>query len=141
MTMTNRLISSALLLAGVASTAAAQNADAPKWSAYAGCWSQVAVQGQEDLVTSSKVCIVPTGPDAADIVSVADKRVVERTHVVADGAHHDVARQSCAGWESASWSPDGRRVYFNSEQLCNGLRRLGSGLFALGLNGRLTNVV
>jgi hypothetical protein len=142
--MTTKLVSSMLAVVFVASAAAAQdNNIGPRWSAYAGCWAATAPEGQTVTTPAPEVCVVPSSSDAgADLLSLTDKKVTERTHVEADAVHHDISRQGCAGWESALWSPDGRRLYFNSEQRCEGgLLRKGSGIFAIGTDGAWTNVV
>ena|SRR5579862_283318 len=140
--MTTKSISSALIACLFASVATAQTSTAgPRWSGLAGCWQQVAADGAELPMTSGTVCVVPSGATGADLVSVASGKVTDRTHIDADGFHHDVTRQGCAGWESAAWSSDGRRLYLDSDQKCDGLQRVSSGIFALGTGGDWTNVV
>jgi WD40-like Beta Propeller Repeat len=155
--MTTKLISSVLFI-GLASVAAAQTPTAgPRWSAYAGCWEPVVAEGQPLPSSTPRVCVVPSSGVGADLISVVDKKVTDRMHIEADGAHHDVKQQGCAGWESAAWSSDGRRLYFNSDQKCDavdaagrpitvdvvaaGLQRKASGIFAVGSDGRWTNIV
>jgi hypothetical protein len=107
--------------------------------------------------TTSRVCVVPTSATGADLLSVVDNKITDRTHIEADGAQHDVKRQGCAGWESAEWSSDGRRLYMTSNQKCDavdaagrvisvdvvsaGLERRASGMFAIAPDGKWTNVV
>jgi hypothetical protein len=143
MAMTNRFVASAIAAGLLATTASAQSANAgPRWSAYAGCWAATAVEGQTVVGTAPEICIVPTGDFGADLLSLTNKKVSDRTHVEADAVHHDIDRQGCSGWESALWSPDGRRLYFNSDQRCDGgLQRKGSGIFAISAAGVFTNVV
>jgi uncharacterized membrane protein YgcG len=162
MTMTTKSISSFLftgLFTGLfASVAVAQTPTAgPRWSAYAGCWEPVAAEGQIIPANAPRVCVVPSGGAGADLLSVVDNKITERTHVEGDGARHDVKRQGCEGWESAAWSSDGRRLYFNSNQKCDavdaagrttsvdvvsaGLERKASGIFAVGPTGQWTNIV
>jgi hypothetical protein len=112
----------------------------PGWAAFSGCWNPVAVPGAE-AASGARVCVVPSGPNGADLVSIKAADVVERTHIEADGQHHDVSRQGCAGWESAAFSSDGRRLYLSGEQQCAGMKRQTSGLFAIGRNGEWINVV
>ncbi len=155
--MTTKLISSLLLSGLFASVAPAQTSTAgPRWSAFAGCWEPVVAEGASPA-TTARVCVVPSSGVGVDLITVVDKKVTERTHVEADGARHDVKKQGCAGWESATWSADGRRVYFNTDQKCDavdaagraisvdvvaaGLQRKASGIFAIGADGRWTNIV
>lgn len=156
--MTTRLISSALFVGLFASGAAAQSpAAGPRWSAYAGCWEPVTAENQPLPASTPQICVVPSSDVGADLISVVDKKVTDRMHIEADGAHHDVKQQGCAGWESAAWSSDGRRLYFTSDQKCDavdaagraiavdvvaaGLQRKASGIFAVGPDGRWTNIV
>jgi uncharacterized membrane protein YgcG len=157
MAMTKKLISSVLLTGLFASVAAAQTPAGPRWSAYAGCWQPLAAEGQTLPASTPLVCVVPSSDVGADLISVVDRKVTDRMHIDADGAHHDVKQQGCAGWESAAWSSDGRRLYFNSDQKCDavdaagrpitvdvvaaGLQRKAAGIFAIGPDGRWTNIV
>jgi hypothetical protein len=158
MAMTTRLISSVFFAGLFASVAAAQTPTAgPRWSAYAGCWEPVAAEGQTLPASTPRVCVLPSSDVGADLISVVDNKITDRMHIEADGAHHDVKQQGCAGWESAAWSSDGRRLYFNSDQKCDavdaagraitvdvvaaGLQRKASGIFAVGVDGRWTNIV
>jgi hypothetical protein len=152
--MTPKLISSVLFTGLFASVAAAQTLTAgPRWSAYAGCWEPVATEGQDISANGPRVCVVPSSDVGADLISIVDKKITERTHVEADGARHDVKRQGCAGWESAAWSSNGRQLYFNSDQQCDSglaadltpeqlkayrlsVQRKASGVFAIGPNGQ-----
>jgi hypothetical protein len=142
MTLTSR---SAALVAGLfASAASAQSPApvAPGWSAFAGCWQPIPVEGQAIPAGSPKVCVVPVGTNGADLLSVSDDKVAERTRIEADGLRHDVTRQGCSGWESASFSSDGRRLYMSSEQDCiGGLKRKTSGVFAMAADGQWLNIV
>ena len=156
--MTTKLISSVFFAGLFASVAAAQTPTAgPRWSAYAGCWEPLAGEGQTLPASTPRVCVVPSSAVGADLISVVDNKITDRMHIEADGAHHDVKQQGCAGWESAAWSSDGRRLYFNSDQKCDavdaagraitvdvvaaGLQRKASGIFAVGADGRWTNIV
>ena len=140
--MTFKSISSALCLGVFAVAAGAQTPSAgPGWAAYSGCWEPVSAEGMP-VATSARVCVVPDAGSGADLLTIADHKVAERTHVDADGAQHVVSRQGCAGWESATWSANGRRLYFNSEQKCDkGLVRKTTGIFAITTNGQWSNIV
>lgn len=143
MTMT-KSICSGLIAVAFASIAGAQTpaAVSPGWSAYSGCWEPVVVEGQPVPAANSRVCVVPSGANGADLISFVDDKVTERTHIEADGRHHDVARQGCSGWEAASFSADGRRLYMESEQQCAaGLKRKASALFAMSSNGQWMHTV
>ena len=141
--MINRFASSVFCAGLFASAAAAQTASvSPRWAAYAGCWEPVIAEGQNVTATGPQVCVVPSNGTGAEVISLVNKKITERIHVEADGARHDVSRQGCAGWESAAWSSNERRLYFNSQQQCEGgVQRKASGIFAVGINGQWTNVV
>jgi len=157
--MTTKAISSAVFAGLFASVAVAQSPTAgPRWSAYAGCWEPVVAEGQPMPTNSARVCVVPSSDLGADLITIVDKKITERTHVEADGARHDVKRQGCEGWESAAWSANGSRLYFNGDQQCRagfaddltleqqkayrlGVQRKTSGVFAIEPSGQWTNIV
>jgi hypothetical protein len=103
--------------------AAAQSAPSDsRWQAWLGCWSPagtlVRVVGKS---TTSVVCVVPSSsPSAVDVMTVSGGKVVDRTHVDADGQPHALTKEGCTGFQTAKWSPSGRRVYLKSELNCNG---------------------
>jgi hypothetical protein len=66
----------------------------------------------------------------------------EHTRIEADGQRRPVASQGCKGWETASFSSDGRRLYLRSEQTCAaGMTRTQSGVLGLAANGEWTSAV
>jgi hypothetical protein len=135
------LVSSAFL-ALFAVSAQAQSQVSPGWSAFSGCWSPQAADGAAARDSAPRVCLIPTGTNSADLVSVVAGKVAERTRIDADGQHHDVAKQGCSGWESAAFSSDGRRLYLTSEQQClGGVKRVASGVFAIASNGDWINAM
>jgi hypothetical protein len=139
-----KLVSSALVAGLFASVAAAQTAaPGPQWSAYAGCWQAAAPEGQTTVTPMPEVCVVPSSNGfGADLLTLTARKITERTHVDADAVQHPVSREGCTGWEAARWSIDGRRLYFSSQQQCEGgVQRKGSGIFAIGADGLWTNVV
>jgi hypothetical protein len=134
------------VLAFSASAVAAAGAQslpiAPRWSGFAGCWEPVSVQGADAPATNPRICVLPTSDLGADLLSIVDHKVTEREHIDADGSRHAVTKQGCTGWESAMFSPSGRRIYFDSEQTCDrGVQRKTNGIFAVAENGQWTNIV
>src|SRR6476661_9895671 len=93
---------------------AAQTPVTPGFAAFAGCWQAQAADDRAADVTAPRVCVVPTGTNGADLVSLRGDSTTERSHIEADGQHHAVAQQGCDGWESAEFSADGRRLYLKS---------------------------
>src|ERR1044071_2318506 len=112
-----------LVLAGlaglVASAASAQSLPiAPRWSSFAGCWEVAGAEGQDLPKSRPRGCVVPTSEPGAGLISITDRKITDRTHLEGDGARQTVSKEGCAGWEAATWSPNGRRLYLTSDQQC-----------------------
>lgn len=126
----------------LAASASAQSPVSPGWSALSGCWTPIPSDGRVVGSNDPRVCVLPTSANGADLVTVVAEKITERTHIEADGQRHDMSKQGCSGWESASFSSDGRRLYLQSEQSCiGGVKRKTSGVFALATNGEWINAV
>lgn len=107
--------------------ASAEEADSdPRWLAWVGCWLP-------DSGDDHVLCVRPLeGDDAVVMVTYADGQVVSEETVRANGQQRPVRREGCNGWESASFSPDGKRIYLRSEFACEGdVRRSSSGLISM----------
>ena len=118
----------ALLLAAALPVGAADRTDTdPRWQAWYGCW--LPDGGGEAHV----LCVRPVdGDDAVRLVTYDDAGVIGEELVRADGQQRPVQREGCNGWESATFSDDGRRVYMRSELACEGdVRRSSSGLISM----------
>ena len=64
--------------------------------------------------------------------TIADGRIISEQQIVADGSRRAVNDGGCSGFESASWSQDGRRVFLKSDLNCGGdVQRTSSGVLAL----------
>jgi hypothetical protein len=125
------LVAVLALAAGAAAVPAPSGFDA-RWTAWLGCWSPVdAVPGPASEETHL-VCVVPSADGSGvDMATVVDGEVVARERITADGEQRSFQREGCNGWESATWSADGRRVYLRSEFACEGgTRRSSSGLLS-----------
>jgi hypothetical protein len=120
-------------------TAGAQKPVSPGWAALSGCWRPIGAHATTS--DTDRVCVLVSGANGADLVSLRGQNVVERTHIEADGRRHTVDRQGCTGWESAEFSADGKRLFLNGEQSCGALERKTSGLLTLAGNGDWINVV
>lgn len=93
-----------------------------RWQAWLGCWTPsgtlIRVVGKS---SPSVVCVVPAASaSAVDVMTVTGGKIVDSTHVDADGQPHAISRDGCAGWQTAKWSPSARRVYIKSEFNCKG---------------------
>jgi hypothetical protein len=92
-----------------------------RWEAWVGCWtpagSLIRVVGRS---APSIVCVVPTATaSATEVLTVSGGKVVDRTRVDTDGQPHAISKDGCTGWQSAKWSPSGRRVYLKSDFTCS----------------------
>lgn len=117
-TMTKAL-GAALALATMVRPAAAQ-ADA-RWQAWVGCWAPATSSPALGGTAGARVCVVPTGKaSAVDVVTVVSGRVTDRARIDADGTARPVARDGCAGTETARFSTSGTRVYVDGDVTCPG---------------------
>lgn len=132
------------VVASIATPAAAQNVQPDgRWQAWLGCWTPagtlIRVVGKS---ASSVVCVVPTSTAlAVDVVTVSGGKIVDRTHIDADGQPHTISKEGCTGWQSAKWSPSARRVYLKSEFNCSGAPVTHvSGVYAMAGSGEWIDV-
>jgi hypothetical protein len=111
------MVTAALLAVCIPPVASAQQGGDARWHPWIGCWApqQASMLGG---VTPPQLCVVPTGGAAADFITIADGKVVDRTAVDASGTRRSVTKDGCSGWEQASFSKDGDRVYVRSEMSC-----------------------
>ena len=114
-----------------------------RWQPWIGCWSAAPVDATSQAAEPRQVCVVPAaGASAVDVVTVSGATVISREHIDASGERRRSERDGCAGWESAEWSSDMRRVYLRSEYECTGgLKRGTTGLMATAANGDWLDVV
>ena len=147
-TRTGALIG-ALFLAS-AGTAAAQGtaaADA-RWAPWIGCWQASSRDvASLDVSPGSQtplpvVCFIPaSGVAAVDLVTVIGTQVNPAERVDAAGTRRSVGREGCAGWETAEFSPDAKRIYLQSEHVCSGDRtRTSTGIMSITPNGEWLDV-
>jgi len=137
------LLAGAMLLASAAPLLAQGDQPDPRWQAWLGCWQPANAMAVDPGKTlSRRVCVVPApGASAVDVVTVADTLVISRERVAASGEPIPATRERCRGWETARWSPDGRRVYLSSGYACAGdVQRRSSGLMAISPRGEWLDV-
>lgn len=138
-TIRNRALTGGALVAGLLLMAAPpapaqQTVEGPRWQAWIGCWEPTADAAAPNDApdVDRKLCVLPTPDlDAAEMVSIASGGIESRSIVRADGEQHPAEREGCTGWESASWSASGTRLYLRSQFTCEGgLDRTSSGVMA-----------
>jgi uncharacterized membrane protein YgcG len=128
-----------LVNAGVAQAQAGADA---RWDAFIGCWS-LTEPGLPGIDKSAPVvCVTPTATTSAvQVATIRNDSIVGRDTIDASGTHRALNKQGCAGWENAEWSEDSRRVYLHSDVTCaGGLKRTGTGVFAIAPNGQWLDV-
>lgn len=129
--MTSRLFTAVLASAALLPSAVAgQETVDSRWLPWLGCW-QAGEEGQtpENML----VCVRPASAGGGvEIATIAGGEVVSTRTLVADGQLHDVQDESCTGWQSASFSADGRRAFLHSELTCaGGAKRSASAIMAI----------
>ncbi|MBI4540409.1 MAG: hypothetical protein HY704_12980 [Gemmatimonadetes bacterium] len=134
-----------LLVAAIASaTGAAVRAQAPRaeqsapqelldarWLPWVGCWTTVTEESDEPAPPGPErgpvVCVRPE-ISGVEVVTVARGEVLLRRALRAGSERRPVEEAGCAGWETAHWSGDGRRMYVRSQLQCEGgVQRTSSG--------------
>lgn len=110
----------------------AQSTDSP-WAPYYGCWTPVETGA---LGSPPITCIVPETVNSARIITVRAGQTLRNVTLVADGTRTPVEDDQCSGWESASFSDDGARLYLSGETQCGETPVVRtSGLYAILPNG------
>jgi hypothetical protein len=97
----------------------------PRWLGYVGCWERVGV-------AKSATCIVPTtDPAAIDLLTIVKGEVTARERIAATGERVQTSQGDCTGWQTATWSAHGQRLYLRSEDTCGGETNAGSGVIVM----------
>jgi len=137
------LIASATLV-GAQQTQLASNDS--RWTPWVGCWQSSARDAITQQLSPDKampvVCIVPAeGTGMIDLITVNGTTASEPEHIDANGAKRTVNREGCTGWETAEFSPNGKRIYLRSEHQCTGNRlRTSTGVMSISPNGEWLDV-
>jgi hypothetical protein len=138
---------SAVVVAACLTSAMRAEAQTPandnRWQPWLGCWSATAPRFVDLDAQPQQVCVVPVaGTSAVDVVTVTGSKIVSRERIDPNGEHRPGERDGCAGWDSARWSADMRRVYLQSEYICTGgVTRKTTGLMAAAANGDWLDIV
>lgn len=129
----NGLLAVSLLVAG-AGVVRAQTADT-RWSPWLGCW-------QTGDAGAAIKCVAPIARSSAvDVITLVNGQIDSRERVDADSQPHPIDRAGCRGVETASWSPNGYRLYRRAELTCGGtLTGTSTTLMAISPAGEWLNI-
>ncbi len=105
----------------VAAPASGQGIDG-RWQPWLGCWEPADVQTGAPLQGAPLLCIRSGPGGEAEFSTVSEAETTSRS-IVADGRRAPISDAGCAGWESALFSRDARRVFLRSEYECGGTAR------------------
>jgi hypothetical protein len=121
----------AMLVAAAASAWAQQPQPDARWQAWLGCWKAVNGAAADPTGKTPVVCVIPAG-GGVDVATVVDTQIVARDHIEVLAERQPVTRAGCTGWETASWSSEGERLYRRSEYSCPGdVKRTTTELIAM----------
>jgi hypothetical protein len=112
-----------LALAALALPAAGQTGGGG-WTPFVGCWEPLDASDEAGLL-----CFRPSG-SGVEMFNVVNGEVVSREQIAADGSPRPVSAEGCTGFESATFSEDGLRVFTRSEFTCGDNVRAGSGVMS-----------
>ena len=125
------VVMASLLTAQVvaAQSLSTQSPDA-RWQPWLGCW--MADVPRTAGVNEPMVCVVPeVSGTSVELAVIANNKVAHREVISATGVRAPKIFDTCPGWESASFSKDGRRLFLRSEFTCDKAAVQGSGVFAI----------
>jgi hypothetical protein len=136
------LVGIAVVLMGaqlaLAPSAYAQVPDA-RWQPWLGCWSAVTSRASD--ARGSMVCLVPAEKGSGvELAVIADGAVAHRERFDASVTRAPKDFDSCPGWETVTFSRDGRQVMFQSEFTCGAMSVQGSGVYAISGDGEWIDV-
>jgi hypothetical protein len=94
------------------------------FTAFVGCWEPLDADEQAGLL-----CFRPAGA-GVEMFNVVDGEVVSTEQIMPDGSPRPVSAEGCTGFESASFSEDGLRVFTRTEFTCGDDIRAGSGVMS-----------
>lgn len=137
-------LTAALMLLG--NTAAAQEvALDSRWQAWVGCWEAVDPQSIVigETAKRPRICVVPApGKSAVDVATVVGDSIALRQRIDATGEKRESVKEGCTGWDRATWSANGQRVFLRSAYTCpGGLTRTSNGVMAMTSDGEWLDVL
>lgn len=143
--MARRLAGAMLVMAVTAAPAMAQNAGASggRWAAWIGCWSASPAEGTSPLTgeRAPLVCITPTSDaNVVQLTTISRDSVISTQRLDASGRVQPLEAKGCTGTQRARWSADERRVYLESAAVCEGVKRVASGILSFTPSGEWLDV-
>ena len=129
-------------LMALSSSASAQAVDT-RWQAWYGCWEAVDTVGSPVSETRKpRICVLPTeNASTVEIATVIGDSVALRQRIEATGEQRQDTKDGCTGWQRATWSANGQRLYMRSSYTCaGGLTRLSNGVMAMSTGGEWLDI-
>lgn len=118
-----------LAMAALAAPVQAQEGD-DRWLPWTGCWEPASAEAFQDEARGM-LCFRPTA-DGVEMLTVESGEVTATEVLRADGVRREHAAEGCSGTESVRFADDGRRLFLQSEQRCDGgAVRTASGIIAM----------
>lgn len=113
--------------------ASAQEMPAGAWLPWVGCWESMDARPGEAPGDPAMLCVRPAGEGlSVELMTVVDGAVRDREVLQAEAGVQEVAREGCTGTREARFSTDRRRVYLESDYVCDGdVERASTGLMAM----------
>lgn len=108
--------------------------DDTRWLPFIGCWEPAGESAEAGLL-----CFRPSD-GGVEMTSVLAGEVVATEQLVSDGQRRAVVAEGCDGWESVSFSEDGRRAFTSTELTCADGTRSGTGVMAMVAPNRWVDV-
>lgn len=122
----------------------AQSSDTP-WAAFVGCWQPIDDDASDAASTTGGAmfstpitCIVPDAEQAfaAQLITTRGGETLRTVTLLADGTRVSRTDAQCTGWDVASFSDDGARIYLTGETTCGASAPVRtSGIMTLLPNG------
>lgn len=101
--------------------------DDPRWAAFVGCWEPTAGDREDD---AGLLCVRPAG-EGVEMFTIQDGEIRTSDLLVGDGEPREIRAEGCEGWETVSFSDDGRRAFTETAYTCDGIEQAGTGVLAL----------
>jgi hypothetical protein len=92
--------------------------------AWLGCWELLADREDDSQGAPEErqmVCVAPgEEPRSLDLTARVDDEVVAEQTLITDGSRQSASGGGCIGWTRSVFSEDRRRIYLQSETICEG---------------------